>query len=405
MSSVSDHKVFRPSRRSLLLGATALFASSAAAPVYAASVDGFVSDTWNRARARGVSRRIFDAAMSDFRPLSSVMKLTGSQAEFVSTSADYVNKRASDSRTSSGQNMRHEWAQTLAAVANRYGVQPEAILAIWGLETNYGGYVGDTNTVHALATLTYGGYRASYFGGELITALEILEAGHITPKKMIGSWAGAMGQTQFMPSSFMKYAVDYHGDGHKDIWTSVPDALASTGNYLKSFGWRAGETWGYEVKLPNGFDFNHIWSETNTTLANWSNAGVTRANGKAFPRPSDNARLIMPMGGTGPIFAVLPNFSVIKRYNNSNNYALAVGHLADRIIGAGGFVTPWPNDTALSKAQRVQLQQGLLKRGYQIGSPDGVIGPKSREAIMDFQRRNGRVADGFASGNLLKAVI
>jgi membrane-bound lytic murein transglycosylase B len=213
-----------------------------------------------------------------------------------------------------------------------------------------------------------------------------------------------MGQTQFMPSSFMRYAVDFHGDGHKDIWGSVPDALASTGNYLSEHGWRPGETWGYEVKFPRGFDYDNVWSGRSATLAEWHGLGVVRANGRAFPRPGDKATLLMPMGAHGPVFAMLPNFSVIKRYNNSNNYALAVGHLADRIIGGGDFATPWPHDTALSKAQRVQLQQALLRRGYGIGSADGVIGPKSRSAIMEFQRRNGMIPDGFASGNLLRAL-
>jgi len=385
------------------VGAGAWLASSAIAPAFA-GVDGFVAGVWKSASAKGVSRRTFDAAMGDFSPLASVIKLTGSQAEFVSTSGEYVEKRVNAARMGSGRDMRGEWAQTLAAVAQRYGVQPEAVLAIWGIETNYGGFVGNTNTVHALATLTYHGYRASYFGDELITALQILEAGHVTPGKMIGSWAGAMGQTQFMPSSFMKYAVDFHGDGHKDIWGSIPDALASTGNYLRSFGWRPGETWGYEVKLPQGFNYDNVWSGRTAALDDWRRAGVVRANGKPFPRGSDTASLFMPMGAAGPVFAILPNFAVIKRYNNSNNYALAVGHLADRIIGGAAFITPWPNDTALTEADRKQLQQALLRRGYAIGTPDGVIGPKSRQAIMDFQARNGLIPDGFPSGNLLKAI-
>jgi membrane-bound lytic murein transglycosylase B len=312
----------------VLLGAGAWLASSALAPAFA-SVDGFVAGVWKSASARGVSRRTFEAAMGGFRPLSSVIKLTDSQAEFVSTSADYVEKRVSAARTGTGRDMRHEWAQTLAAVAHRYGVQPEAILAIWGMETNYGGYMGNTNTVHA---------------------------------------------------------------------------LASTGNYLSEHGWRPGETWGYEVKFPPGFNYDNVWSGRSATLAEWHALGVVRANGKAFPRPSDVATLLMPMGAHGPVFAMLPNFSVIKRYNNSNNYALAVGHLADRIIGGGGFVTPWPHDTGLSRSQRVHLQQALLRKGYDIGSADGVIGPRSRAAIMQFQRRNGLIPDGFASGNLLKAL-
>jgi membrane-bound lytic murein transglycosylase B len=180
--------------------------------------------------------------------------------------------------------------------------------------------------------------------------------------------------------------------------------LASIGNYLKGFGWRAGETWGYEVKLATGFNYNNVWSGTVATLGDWSAAGVTRANGRAFPRPSDAAKLYMPMGGNGPVFAVLENFSVIKRYNNSDSYALAVGHLADRILGSAGFVSAWPKDTALNKDGRKQVQTLLLRRGYDIGSADGVIGPKTRGAVMDFQARAGLLPDGHVSGNLLKAL-
>lgn len=404
MFCVPKPQKFKLSRRSLIAGACASLALTIAAPAFAASVGGFVDGVWKDARARGVSRRVFDAAMGDFQPLSSVMKLTGAQAEFTTTAADYLEKRVTSARTSTGQAMRGEWAQTLSAVASRYGVQPEIVLAIWGIETSYGGYVGKTNTVHALATLTHGGYRANYFGEELLTSLQILEGGHVSAGNMVGSWAGAMGHPQFMPSSFMKYAVDFRGDGHKDIWGSVPDALASTGNYLKSFGWRPGETWGYEVKLPRGFDYANVWSGQTTSLGDWASIGVGRANGKSFPRSSDPARLIMPMGGHGPVLAALPNFAVIKRYNNSDSYALAVGHLADRVIGSPGFITPWPNDSALNSAGRQSLQKALAKRGYQLGVIDGVIGAKSRAAIMDFQKRAGLLPDGFASANLLRAM-
>jgi membrane-bound lytic murein transglycosylase B len=386
-----------------MVGATALAGSLAITPAFA-SVSGFVDGVWSRAKARGVSRRVFDVAMSGFSPLGNVMDLSRKQPEFVSTAADYVGKRVTDGQAGKGQGMRGEWAQTLAAVSQRYGVQPEVMLAIWGIETNYGGYMGGTNSVHALATLAYGGYRADYFGSELITALEILEGGHVRAKSMVGSWAGAMGHPQFMPSSFMKYAVDFKGDGHKDIWGSVPDALASIGNYLKSFGWRAGETWGYEVKLPRDFNYQNVWGSVNATLGDWAGVGIVRASGRAFPRPSDAARIYMPMGGNGPVFAVLPNFDVIKRYNNSDSYALAVGHLADRILGSGGFVSAWPKDTALNKDDRKQVQAMLLRKGYDIGSPDGVIGPKTRAAVMDFQMRVGLLPDGHVSGRLLQSL-
>jgi membrane-bound lytic murein transglycosylase B len=393
-----------PSRRAFILGAAALAASTAITPVFGAKVSGFVDATWQTAKARGVSRKTFDAAMGGFKPLKSVLKLTGAQPEFVSTAASYVAKRVDAAKAAQGQGMRAEWKQTLAAVAERYGVQPEIVLAIWGIETNFGGYMGSTNTVHGLATLAHAGYRADFFGKELITSLEILEAGHVAPKQMVGSWAGAMGHPQFMPSSFMKYAVDFKGEGHKDIWNSVPDALASTANYLKAFGWRSGETWGYEVALPADFNYNNIWNGASAALKDWSAIGVKRASGKAFPRGDDVASLYMPMGGNGPVFAVLPNFGVIKRYNNSSSYALAVGHLADRILGSNGFANAWPDDSALTKAQRTELQALLRKRGYDIGTPDGVIGPKTRAALMDFQARAGLTPDGFPSGRALKAL-
>ena len=392
------------SRRAVILGGTALAASAAIGPAFGATVSSFIDSTWQRAQARGVSRRTFDAAMGNFQPIQQVMDLTRKQPEFVSTAADYVGKRVNDRQAGTGRSMSGEWAQTLAAIQQRYGVQSEIVLAIWGIETNFGGFMGSTNTVHALATLTHGGYRSDYFGGELITALQILDAGHVNARQMVGSWAGAMGHPQFMPTSFMNYAVDFRGDGQKDIWNSVPDALASTANYLRSFGWRAGETWGYEVKLPAGFNYDNVWSKAQATLGQWNEIGVRRANGRAFPRAGDVATLYMPMGGNGPVFLILPNFGVIKRYNNSDSYALAVGHLADRILGSGGFVSSWPNDTALNAAQRAQLQQRLTARGYPVGTADGVIGPKTRAAIMQFQARAGLLPDGHASGNLLKAL-
>jgi membrane-bound lytic murein transglycosylase B len=404
MFRVADTPTFSSSRRRFATGAAALLLGVAAGPALARSVDGFVDGVWADAKARGVPRKIFDAAMGGFQPLPKVLELTRTQPEFVSTAADYIGKRVTDGQTQRGRDNAGEWRQTLAAVSSRYGVQGEILLAIWGIETNFGGYMGGNNTVHALATLTHGGYRADYFRGELLTALDILTQGHVQPKSMVGSWAGAMGHPQFMPSSFMRYAVDFRGDGHKDIWGSVPDALASAANYLKSFGWRAGETWGYEVRVPKGFDYGHVWSGTSATLRDWVAAGITRANGRAFPRESDVARLLMPMGGHGPVFLVLLNFGVIKRYNNSDSYALAVGHLADRILGSKGFAASWPQDTALSKAQRTQVQSALLRRGYDIGSADGILGPKTRAAIIDWQRRAGLLPDGHAGGHLLSAL-
>ncbi|HUH77450.1 MAG TPA: lytic murein transglycosylase, partial [Devosia sp.] len=251
---------------------------------------------------------MFDSALGNYSFKPKLLELTKKQPEFSQTVQQYIDRRVTDAQARKGQAMRGEWAQTLAGAQQRWGVQPEVVLAIWGMETNFGGFMGGENTIHALATLTEGGYRADFFGGELLTALRIVNDGHVSAKNMMGSWAGAMGHTQFMPSSFMRYAVDYNGDGRKDIWNSVPDALGSTANYLKSHNWRPGETWGYEVRLPANFDFARARQLDKAPLSQWQAMGIQRVSGRAFPRQSDTARLYMPAGSTGPVFLVLPNF-------------------------------------------------------------------------------------------------
>ena len=368
-----------------------------------ANSDEFVRGLWPLAAARGVSRPAFEAAFASYTYLPKVMELTGKQPEFRQPVPQYIGKRIPDAQAAKGRAMRQEWNQTLTGAQQRWGVQPEIVLAIWGMETNFGGFMGGENTIHALATLTEGGYRPSYFREELLTALRIVSDGHVSANNMVGSWAGAMGHTQFMPTSFMRFAIDYNGDGRKDIWNSIPDALGSTANYLENFNWRPGETWGYEVKLPRGFDFARARQTERAPLSQWQAMGITRVSGKAFPRPSDVGRLYMPAGASGPVFLLLPNFDVIKRYNNSDSYALAVGHLADRIIGGGDFATAWPSgDYALTTAQRTQLQSLLGRAGYDVGTPDGVVGPKTRAAVIAYQNRAGLPADGYVSGLLLE---
>ena len=363
----------------------------------------FLRNLWPEAERAGVSRQAFEASFASYSPIPQVIELTRKQPEFSQTVQQYIDKRVTAAQASKGQAMGGEWAQTLAGAQQRYGVQPEIVLAIWGMETNFGGFMGGNNTIHALATLTEKGYRADFFRSELVTALRIVSDGHIAPGSMVGSWAGAMGHTQFMPSSFMRYAVDYNGDGRKDIWNSVPDALGSTANYLNSFGWRPGETWGYEVKLPSGFNFAAAREMGKAPLSQWQAMGITRVSGRPFPRLEDVGRLYMPAGAHGPTFLLLPNFDVIKRYNNSDSYALAVGHLADRILGGGSFVTPWPaGDYALNKAQRGQLQALLARAGFDVGTADGVIGPKTRAGIIAYQQARGLPADGHVSGLLLE---
>ncbi|ODT67453.1 MAG: lytic transglycosylase [Pelagibacterium sp. SCN 63-23] len=387
------------------LGACLALAVTAGLPFTVAAqanTTDFVRGLWPDAERAGVSRQAFEAAFASYSPIAQVIELTKKQPEFTQTVQQYVDKRVTAAQANKGQAMRGEWAQTLAGAQQRYGVQPEIVLAIWGMETNFGGFMGGNNTIHALATLTQSGYRADFFRSELVTALRILSDGHVSPSSMVGSWAGAMGHTQFMPSSFMRYAVDYNGDGRKDIWNSVPDALGSTANYLKSFGWRPGETWGYEVKIPQGFNFAAARELGKASLGQWQAMGISRVSGRAFPRPGDVGRLYMPAGASGPAFLLLPNFDVIKRYNNSDSYALAVGHLADRILGGGNFATPWPaGDYALNKAQRGELQSLLARAGYDVGAPDGVVGPKTRAAVMAYQARAGLPTDGHVSGLLL----
>jgi membrane-bound lytic murein transglycosylase B len=404
MFRVANDRFSNLARRAIAVATAATLAFGTLSAPTLANSQSFVSSLWPDAKARGVSRSAFEASFAGWEPSSKVMELTKKQPEFTQTVAQYIGKRITEAQVQRGRAMRNEWSKTLGVVSQRYGVQPELILAIWGMETNFGGFMGGTNTIAALATLTYGGYRSDYFRKELLTALKIVSDGHVKPRDMVGSWAGAMGHTQFMPSSFMHYAVDYNGDGHKDIWNSIPDALASTANYMREHGWRPGETWGYEIKLPRNFDYSRAWSGEKHSLGEWQSMGVTRVNGKAFPRAGDIARLYLPAGGNGPAFLLLPNFDAIKKYNNSDSYALAVGHLADRIIGGGTFAQAWPDDTALSRSQRAEVQSLLLRKGYQIGSPDGVIGPKTRAAIMQWQASAGLIPDGHASGRLLSAL-
>ncbi|MDB5528748.1 MAG: lytic murein transglycosylase [Devosia sp.] len=388
-------------KRISAIGLAALMSVGAMEASLANSAD-FVRGLWPQAEAKGVSRQAFEASFAGYAMIPKVLELSRKQPEFTKTVGQYIAGAVTDARATKGRAMRSEWNQTLTGSAQRWGVQPEIVLAIWGMETNFGGFMGGENTIYALATLTEGGYRPDYFRNELLTALRIVSDGHVTPGNMVGSWAGAMGHTQFMPSSFMSYAVDYNGDGRKDIWNSVQDALGSTANYLHEFNWRPGETWGYEVHLPNGFDYAKARQMERASIGQWAQLGITRSNGKPFPRASDTARLYMPAGASGPTFLLLPNFDVIKRYNNSDSYALAVGHLADRIIGGGEFISGWPaNDYALNANQKVELQALLNRRGFNVGTPDGAIGPKTRAAVIAFQQQAGLPADGFVSGRLL----
>lgn len=357
----------------------------------------FVESVWPDARARGVSRATFDAAFAGVTPDPSVAAVTRRQSEFVQPIWTYLNNAASTQRISQGRDASARWKDTLDAVERRHGVPRSVVLGVWGMETNYGGFTGDKGVIRSLATLAHMGYRGSFFREELVNALVILEQRHVSAEAMKGSWAGAMGQTQFMPSSFLKYAVDQNADGRRDIWGSVPDALASTANYLKAHGWQPGLPWGMEVVLPARFDHGL----RRGTFARFAQAGVKRADGRALPANGEG-RLFYPAGASGPVFLLTANFDVIKTYNMSDAYALGVGHLADRVAGGGALVGRWPSgETQLGKAEIEDLQRRMAALGYDIGEPDGRIGTKTRENVAAFQAKNGMVPDGWPTPAVL----
>ena len=299
---------------------------------------GFVEALWPQAHRRGVSRATFERAFAGLTPDEAVLAKTHRQAEFVKPLPVYLASAVSETRIETGRSRARDWKDTLEKADSRFGVDPYIVLGVWGLETNFGSNPGDLGTIRCLATLAYAHYRGEYFRKELLDALDILQAGHISAETMRGSWAGAMGQTQFMPSAFKRYAIDFAGHGRKDIWGSVPDALGSTAYFLKKHGWVDGEPWGYEVLAPNPARGD---GKTMRPLAAWADAGYRRADGGDLPRTGE-AALLAPAGALGPHFLVTRNFKVIKSYNNSTAYALGVALLGDRIAGAPPLHASWP---------------------------------------------------------------
>jgi membrane-bound lytic murein transglycosylase B len=297
-----------------------------------------------------------------------------------------------------------------SAIEARYGVDRHILVAIWGMESSYGEVLHNPKIVkplvRSLATLAWADPRRRKFARtQLIAALKIVQRGDISAEALTGSWAGAMGHTQFIPTTFEAYAVDFDGDGRRDMWSSPVDALASAGNYLQKSGWVSGHSWGYEVALPQGFDYRLLDRETTLTLAEWERLGVRRVRGEGFPRPADKAELLAPAGANGPAFLLLRNHFVIKRYNNATAYALGVGHLADRLRGGEAFAQAWPaSDRPLSRDETAELQQHLARVGLYEGAIDGKIGPRSRAAIRAFQSKSGMIADGFAGVRLLETI-
>ncbi|WP_028584879.1 lytic murein transglycosylase [Desulfogranum mediterraneum] len=394
----------------LSLGAISAWAAAKDAPEAAGGTfRQWLTEFYPLAAEQGVSAAVYSQAFAGVRePDTRVLEKARYQPEFTTKIWDYLDARVTPLAIQQGQQLGNRHARTLAAIKARFGVRPSVLLAIWSMESNYGAILTRTKRLHAvpraLATLAYADPRRQKFGrSQLLAALQILQAGDISAAEMLGSWAGAMGHTQFIPSSYLAYGVDLDGDGRRDIWNSIPDALATAANLLAKNNWQSGKTWGYEAVAPPGDQTGLVG--TTKTLAQWEELGFRRPQDQAFPRPQDRAVLKLPAGPKGPAFLMLKNFFVIKRYNNSDFYALAVGMLADRIAGYPPLVQPWPRPPwSLTMTEKYELQQLLKKRGFYQGVIDGAIGSASRRAIRAFQQQAGLAVEGKPSRDVLRAL-
>jgi lytic murein transglycosylase len=377
--------------------------SAAAIQSAAANFQACLERMWPLAARRGVTRDTYQAYTASLTPDLRIMDLLDNQPEFTKSFWDYLDVLVTDERIRKGRELLEKYRATFDAAERAYGVDRHVIAAIWGVETNYGTIAGDRPVLRSTATLACIGRRQPYFRDEFLATMEILQRGDVRPEKLVGSWAGAFGPTQFMPTAFKRYAVDFDHDGRRDVIDSMPDLIASTANNLRKDGWVAGQTWGYEVVVPANFNF--LLSENHRTMSvrEWERHGITRANGQAFPRGDDMAFLLVPAGVQGPGFLMLANFRAIMKYNPAEAYALAIGHLSDRLRGAPAFAQAWPRyEKVLSRMERLELQALLARHGYDVGEPDGRLGARTRAAIRDFQSKIGRVPDGFASAGVLE---
>jgi len=354
------------------------------------------------ARAAGIDDATLQVAFDDVHYLLRVVELDRAQPEFTRTVWDYLDSAVTPQRVALGQEKLLQVRGEADAAAARYGVPPSVVVAIWGIESNYGGNYGNIPTIDALATLGFEGRRDDWARGQLLAALKILQSGDIDRAHMIGSWAGAMGQTQFLPSNFLAYAVDADGDGRRDIWGSMADIMASTANFLARSGWQAGQPWGAEVQLPPGFDYGRADAEVRQSTTRWAAEGVRTMEGAPLPEFADGT-ILLPAGARGPAFLAGPNFRTILRYNNSTSYALAVSLLAQRLTDGPGVQAPWPRDLpALTRSQLLALQTALNERGFASGTPDGMMGPATREGLRRYQRSVGLPVDGYPTLDLLQ---
>lgn len=359
----------------------------------------------HEARARGLAGEVVDEVLGGLEYQARVIELDRAQPEFSQTFAAYLRSRVTEDRVRRGRELLTNHADFLARLTREYGVPGRYLVAFWGLETNFGSFLGSMPTLDSLATLACDPRRADYFSGQFLTGLELLERESLSPQRMRGSWAGAMGHTQFMPSAYFEHAVDGDGDGRIDLWESEADALASAAHYLRNLGWNRGERWGREVRLPSDFPWYESGMDNRKPLAAWRDLGVRRADGGELPVTDMEAALLLPMGHRGPAFLVYPNFDVIMQWNRSQSYALSVGHLADRIVGGSELTTPLPREEVMpSRATLKDMQQRLSALGFDPGEPDGILGPATRGALRAFQRRAGIPADGYPNPDTLIAL-
>ncbi len=355
-----------------------------------------------QAKSQGVTDATLRTHLNNLKVVNRVIELDRQQPEFTSTFAGYFNQRVTDWRVQKGREYLAEHRELLNKLAQQYGVPAQYLLAFWGMETNFGGYKGKMPVLDSLATLACDHRRSAFFTKELITALQLSQKYDFPAEKMQGSWAGAMGHTQFMPSAYASYAVDADGDGKADLWNSTEDALASAANFLQHLGWQRNQRWGREVQLPQGFDFNYIGQTK--SLSEWQKLGVKEANGSVLPVADMTATLYLPAGHQGPAFIGYDNFEVIKRWNRSDFYAISVGHLADRIVGAGKLAKAPPEQQRRSREQIKQLQQKLNELGFDAGKPDGILGSNSRQSLRAFQATKGLIPDGFPDDDTFAAL-